>query len=54
MIASIEQLEVRDATGQKSVSVADVPTEATVGGLVRELVPRMGLPVRDQLPEVGL
>lgn len=47
MIAAIEQLEVRDTTGQKSVHVSDVPTDATVGELVRELVPRMGLPATD-------
>jgi hypothetical protein len=41
------RFEVSDVTGQKVLAVADVPEHATVGELVRGLVPRMRLPASD-------
>jgi len=39
--------EVSDVTGQKVLAVSDVPTDATIGELVRGLIGRMRLPASD-------
>jgi hypothetical protein len=39
--------EVSDVTGQKVLAVSDVPTDATIGELVRGLISRMRLPASD-------
>jgi hypothetical protein len=41
------RFEVSDVTGQKVLAVADVADDATVGDLVRGLIPRMRLPPSD-------
>ncbi len=41
------RIEASDVSGQKVVSVPDVPPDATVGELVRGLLPLMDLPEND-------
>jgi hypothetical protein len=41
------EFEVSDVTGQKVMSVSSLPTDATVGEVVREMLGQMGLPSAD-------
>lgn len=41
------EFEVSDVTGQKVLAVTQVPTDATVGELMRGLIGRMRLPPND-------
>jgi hypothetical protein len=41
------RIEASDVSGQKVVSVPNVPTDATVGEVIRGLLPLMDLPEND-------
>lgn len=41
------ELEISDVSGQKVFSVANAPVANTVGELIQEVLPKMGLPRQD-------
>ena len=46
-VATLDRVHVTDITGQKSRALSNVPTDATVGELVQEMLSELQLPLND-------